>query len=222
MRKRRDFDNSPDPFSLGCVKKTNDKELLIYTLLWLAVLIWSSIRPYDRTTWVCEVAPVLIAWPLLLFTRKKFPLTPLLYRLIFFHGLLLMVGGKYTYARVPAGFWFRDYFGWARNPYDRLGHLVQGFVPALIAREIYLRIARFPRGGWLTFVCVCTAAFISVIYEFIEWWAALILKQGAAEFLGTQGDEWDTQWDMFLAVCGAVAALTLLSRLHDRQMKKVI
>lgn len=132
-----------------------------------------------------------------------------------------MIGSKYTYARVPAGFWFRDLLGWERNPYDRLGHLIQGFVPVLIAREIYLRIAKFPKNFWLAFVCVCTALSVSVVYEFIEWWAALILGQGAEEFLGTQGDQWDTQWDMFLAFIGALSSLILLSKTHDFQLKKV-
>ncbi len=132
-----------------------------------------------------------------------------------------MVGAKYTYARVPIGFWAKDFLGWERNPYDRLGHIAQGFVPALIAREIYIRIAKFPRSAWLPFVCICTASFISVIYEFIEWWAALILGQGAEEFLGTQGDPWDTQWDMFLATSGAALALLLLTQIQNRQLKKI-
>lgn len=203
------------------MKNLQNRESVFLSVVWLLVLVWSGVEPYDRLTWFCEVAPVLIAWPLLFYTRKNFQLTPLLYRLIFVHGLILMIGAKYTYARVPMGFWFRDLMEWERNPYDRLGHLAQGFVPALIAREIYLRVAGFPRTKWLFFVCLCTAAFISVFYEFIEWWAALILKQGADEFLGTQGDVWDTQWDMFLATVGAVLALSLLSRLQDKQIKKL-
>lgn len=198
-----------------------NRSLIIYSLIWLAFLVWSFIEPYDRLTWFCEAAPVIITWPLLFLTKKRFPLTPLLYGLIFFHGLILLVGSKYTYARVPMGFWVQEMLGWERNPYDRLGHFVQGFVPVLIAHEIFLRVAKFPPGKWLFFVCICTAAFVSVVYEFIEWWAALILGQGAEEFLGTQGDEWDTQWDMFLAVVGAIISLSFLGNLQKKQIKRI-
>ena len=190
--------------------------LLAATIIALAVSGW---QPYDRLTWLMEVAPVLIAVPLLIGTRERYPLTTLLYVLIFLHALVLIGGGAYTYARVPAGFWVQEWFGLARNPYDKLGHFMQGFVPALVAREILLR-GGFVRGVRMTaFLCVCVALAISALYELIEWWAALALGQGAEEFLGTQGDPWDTQSDMFLALIGATGALATLSRLHDRQLR---
>jgi putative membrane protein len=192
--------------------------LLVATIIALAVSAW---RPYDRITWLMEVAPVLIVLPVLLATRVRYPLTTLLYALIFVHALVLIVGGVYTYARVPAGFWVQEWLGLSRNPYDKLGHFMQGFVPALAAREILLR-GRFVRGARMTaFVCVCIALAVSAFYELIEWWAALALGQGADEFLGTQGDPWDTQSDMFLALIGATTALATLSRLHDRQLREL-
>jgi putative membrane protein len=203
------------------MRKGEEKLNLIYSLVWLGFLTWSGIQPYDRLTWFCEVAPVLIAWPLLFFTRKKFPLSPLLYPLICIHGIILMMGGKYTYARVPLGNWIQTMLGWERNPYDRIGHLAQGIVPVLVAREIFIRVAKYPRNGWLFFVSVCATMAVSVLYEFIEWWTALILNQGATEFLGTQGDIWDTQWDMFLATVGAIVSLLIFARLQDRQINKL-
>jgi putative membrane protein len=192
--------------------------LLVATIIALAVSAW---RPYDRITWLMEVAPVLIVLPVLLATRGRYPLTTLLYALVFVHALVLIVGGVYTYARVPAGFWVQDWLGLSRNPYDKLGHFMQGFVPALAAREILLR-GRFTRGARMTaFLCVCIALAVSAFYELIEWWAALALGQGADEFLGTQGDPWDTQSDMFLALIGATTALATLSRLHDRQLTEL-
>jgi putative membrane protein len=185
-------------------------------------LIVSGIGPYDRGTWLLEVAPVLIAAPLLWFTWRPFRLTPLVYRLIFLHALILMLGGHYTYAHVPLGFWLQDLFDFARNPYDRIGHFAQGFIPAMIAREILLRRSPLCPGKWLFFIVSCICLAISAVYEFIEWWAALILGQGAQEFLGTQGDPWDTQWDMFLALVGAVTAQLLLSRVHDRQLARLL
>jgi putative membrane protein len=167
---------------------------------------------------VLEVFPVVIAAPLLYFTWPRFPLTPLAYRLIFIHALILMLGGHYTYAHVPLGFWLQDLFGFARNPYDRIGHFAQGFVPAIIAREILLRTTALRPGKMLFFLICCVCLAISACYEFIEWWAALLLGQGAHEFLGTQGDEWDTQWDMFMALVGAVAAQLAFGRIHDRQL----
>lgn len=192
--------------------------LLAFGLPVLAALVISGIAPYDRPTWFLEVAPVLIAAPLLWATWRRFPLTPLLYGLIALHALVLILGGAYTYARVPLGFWLQDVLALSRNPYDKIGHFMQGFVPALVAREILLR------GGYVTgrsmaaFLSLCVALAVSAFYELIEWWAALALGQGAQEFLGTQGDPWDTQSDMFLAMIGAGAALLLLARLHDRQM----
>ena len=182
------------------------------------LLAWSGVAPADRTTWVLEVFPIFIAVPLLVATARRFPLTPLAYRLIFVHALILMLGGHYTYAEVPLGFWMQRVFGFSRNHYDRIGHLAQGFVPAIIAREILLRRTPLRPGGWL-FLLVCSVCLaISACYEFVEWWAALLGGAAATDFLGTQGDVWDTQWDMFLAGVGAVSALLLLSRLHDRQL----
>jgi putative membrane protein len=186
----------------------------------LAALIVSGIQPYDRATWWMEVAPVLIAAPLLLITHRRYPLTPLLYALIFVHALVLILGGTHTYARVPLGFWLQDLLALERNPYDRIGHFMQGFVPAMVAREILLR-GRFVAGARMVgFLSVCVALAVSAVYELIEWGAALALGQGAEEFLGTQGDPWDTQADMFMALVGAVSALFLLSRLHDRQLSR--
>jgi putative membrane protein len=199
---------------------SKDRSVLLLLLLvgTIVALVVSGLQPYDRLTWLMEVAPVLIALPLLAATRDRYPLTTLLYVLIFLHGMVLILGGAYTYARVPPGFWVQDWLGLARNPYDKLGHFVQGFVPVLIAREILLR-GGFVRGRrMLAFLCVCVALAISAVYELIEWWAALIMGQGADEFLGTQGDSWDTQSDMFMALIGAMTALALLSRLHDRQL----
>lgn len=194
------------------------RSLIAITVTWLLALVASGIAPRDRLTWLMEVAPVLIALPLLLATRKRFPFTALAYALIGIHGLILIVGGAYTYAHVPAGFWVQEWLGLERNPYDRLGHFAQGFVPAIVAREILIRTFRLAPGKFLFFVTTCVCLAISAFYELIEWGAALALGQGAHEFLGTQGDEWDTQWDMFLALTGAFTAQLLLSRRHDRRI----
>ena len=187
----------------------------------VGALIASGVAPYDRITWLMEVAPVLIALPLLYATRRSYPLTALLYTLIAIHALVLIGGGAYTYARVPFGFWLQDLLGTERNPYDKIGHFLQGFVPALVAREILLR-GDWVRGAKMTaFLCVCVALAISACYELIEWAAALFMGQGADEFLGTQGDEWDTQSDMFMALLGAGTALAVLSRWHDRQLARL-
>lgn len=191
------------------------------TAIWLLALVVSGIAPYDRLTWFMEVLPALIAAPILIATRSPFPLTRLAYVLICIHGLILVLGGAYTYARVPPGLWVQEWLGLARNPYDRLGHLAQGFAPAIVARELLLRVFQIGRGRFLFFIVVCICLAISAFYELIEWWSALALGQGAQEFLGTQGDVWDTQWDMFLALIGAVLALLTLSRLHDRQLQQV-
>jgi putative membrane protein len=194
--------------------------------LWLmaflvAGLIVSGVAPFERSTWVLEIFPVVVAMPILWFTRQRFPLTHLLYVLIGLFALILMVGGHYTYARVPLGFWVQEALQLARNHYDRLGHFAQGFVPAIAARELLLRQTALQRGGWLFFlVCACCLA-ISACYEFIEWWTALLLGAGADEFLSTQGDHWDTQWDMFLALIGAVVAQLVLARWHDAQLERV-
>ncbi|HZE59315.1 MAG TPA: DUF2238 domain-containing protein [Burkholderiales bacterium] len=182
-------------------------------------LVVSGIHPYDRTTWWLEVAPVLIALPVVLATYRRFPLTNLLYTLIALHALVLIFGGAYTYARVPLGFWLQDWLGFERNPYDRIGHLMQGLVPALVAREILLRNGYVAGRRMAAFLSGCVALAISASYELIEWWSALALGQGADDFLGTQGDPWDTQWDMFCALIGAVVGLTLFSRLQDAQIR---
>ena len=189
--------------------------LFLATLLALAVAGW---HPYDRVTWLLEVAPVLIALPILIITRRSYPLTTLLYLLIFAHALVLILGGAYTYARVPLGAWVQHALDLSRNPYDKLGHFMQGFVPAMVAREILIR-GDYARGRrMIPFLCVCIALAISATYELVEWWAALALGQGADEFLGTQGDVWDTQSDMFCAGLGAIVALIFLSAVHDRQI----
>ena len=184
--------------------------LLLWGLLVLATLVLSGIAPYDRVTWLLEIAPILMALPFLLATY--------LYFLIGVHALVLIVGGAYTYARVPLGFWLQDLFGLSRNPYDKIGHFMQGFVPALLTREVLLRRGYLSSRRMAAFLSVCVAMAISAFYELIEWWTALALGQGADEFLGTQGDPWDTQSDMFFAMLGAIVALAALSRLHDRQM----
>jgi putative membrane protein len=184
----------------------------------LLALLVSGIAPYDRATWVLEVSPVLLAAPLLLLSYRRFPLTRLLYVLIALHALILILGGAYTYARVPAGFWVQEWFELGRNPYDKLGHFAQGLVPALIAREILLRGRHVAAGRMLGFLAICVAMAISAVYELIEWWVALIAGQGAEEFLGTQGDPWDTQSDMFLALLGASVGVLAFSRLQDRQI----
>ena len=196
------------------------REPLILLVAGLLALATSAIRPRDSFTWVLEVAPIFIGVPLLLWSHARFPLTPLLYRLLLVHALILMVGGHYTYAEVPLGFWVRDALGLARNHYDRLGHFAQGFVPAILAREVLRRKVRLPPGGWLFFLVVCVCLAFSAFYEFTEWWAAMIGGSGADAFLGTQGDVWDTQWDMFLALIGAITAQLLLSRWHDRQLER--
>lgn len=184
----------------------------------LGALALSAISPADRATWFMEVAPVMIAIPLLIATRTTFALTPLVYILVALHALVLILGGTYTYAHVPAGFWLQDMFGFERNPYDRVGHFFQGFVPALVAREILLRKRVLSRGGWLFFLVCCVCLAISAVYELIEWGAAVAMGQGVVEFLGTQGDPWDTQSDMAMALIGAIIALLVLTRLHDRQL----
>ncbi len=185
-----------------------------------AALIASGIAPYDRATWLMEVAPVLIVLPVLMALRHRHPPTTLLLVLVAVHALVLIGGGAWTYARVPLGFWLQDLLGATRNPYDKIGHFMQGFVPALAAREILLRGGHVRRGRMAAFLCICVAVAISAAYELVEWGAALALGQGADEFLGTQGDVWDTQSDMLMALIGASTALALLGRLHDRQLAR--
>lgn len=185
------------------------------------VLIISGIKPYDRMTWLMEVIPVLLVMPVLFMSFKKFPLTNLLYSLIFLHAIVLIVGGAYTYARVPLGFEIADWFNLDRNPYDKIGHFMQGFGPAIVAREILIRNHILPKGKMLSFIVICIVLAISATYELIEWAAALLLGQGAEEFLGTQGYEWDTQSDMFFALIGGSTALLFLSKWHDQQIEKL-
>lgn len=200
----------------------NQKLVLLFAMLFLVLsLIISGIDPFDRGTWFMEVLPVLSVVPLLIHTYKRFPLTNLLYVLIFIHCMVLIVGGTYTYARVPFGFEMAEWFGLDRNPYDKIGHFMQGFVPAIAAREILLRNDILKDGKMLIFIVISIVLAISASYELIEWAAALALGEGAEEFLGTQGYEWDTQSDMFFALIGSVSALLLLSKWHDRQLYKL-
>jgi putative membrane protein len=187
----------------------------------VVLLLVSGWHPFDRATWWMEVAPVLIALPLLVATRNRFPLTPLLYGLIFVHATILIAGGAYTYARVPLGFWIQDALDLGRNPYDKIGHFAQGLVPMLLAREVLLRKGYVAGRRIAGFLAICFAMAVSAWYELIEWGAALAMGQGADEFLGTQGDVWDTQSDMFMAFLGALTAYVLLASLHDRQLRTV-
>lgn len=198
------------------------RHYLISLLIFVAVFfIWSAIHPHDYFTWLLEVFPVLIAMPLLVMTRNAFPLTKLVYGLIAVHMVILLIGGHYTYAEMPVFSWLRDYYGWGRNYYDRLGHVAQGFIPAMVAREILLRTSPLRPGKWLFFIVVCVCLAMSAFYEFIEWWVALASGSDAVAFLATQGDIWDTQWDMFLAFSGAIFAQLLLAKMHMRQMRQI-
>ncbi len=196
-------------------------ELWILLALGSALLIASGVQPHDRLTWVLEVAPILVGVPILVLTGRRFPLTPLVYRLIFVHALILMLGGHYTYARVPLGFWVQDIFDLGRNHYDRLGHLAQGFIPAILVRELLLRRSPLVPGKWLFVLVTAVCLAFSACYEFLEWWSALLGGESADAFLGTQGDIWDTQWDMFLALLGAMSAQLLLARRHDRELARL-
>lgn len=202
------------------VSSSPSSSRLPLALLFIVVgaLVVSGISPFDVATWVMEVFPVLVALPILVATRRRFPLTSLLYVLLAVHAVILCVGGHWTYARVPLGDWARDTFHLSRNPYDRLGHVAQGFVPAILLREVLLRTSPLRPGGWLFTLVTGFCLGISGAYELVEWLAAVLLGSGADEFLGTQGDPWDTQSDMLCALLGAIAAQLLLSRLHDRQI----
>ena len=184
----------------------------------LLVLLWSAIEPKDRFTWLLEVLPVLMGIPILLFTADSFPLTPLTYALLTIHAVILMVGGHYTYAEVPLGFWMQDLFDLGRNHYDRLGHFAQGCVPAILTREILLRRSPLVPGKWTFFLVTAVCLAFSASYELFEWVTARATGEAATAFLGTQGDEWDTQWDMFLALIGAVISQITLQAIHDRQL----
>lgn len=191
---------------------------LFYLLTFLALFVWSAINPLDRFTWVLEVAPTIIGLAILIPTYSKFRLTTLVYTLIWLHMAILVIGGHYTYAEVPLGHWVREWLGQERNNYDKLGHFAQGFIPAMISREILLRFKVVRGGGWLFFIVCCICLAISALYELIEWTAAVMSGEAADAFLGTQGYVWDTQSDMALALLGAVAAQVCLNWLHDRQL----
>lgn len=195
------------------------RPLWLLTLVWVVALAASGWQPYDRLTWQMEVAPVLVALPVLWLSAQRYPLTTLALLLIGLHGLVLMLGGAYSYARVPIGQTVQDWLDLSRNPYDRLGHFMQGFVPAIVLRELLVRWGGLGRGRLLALLVVACCLAVSAAYELVEFAAAMLLGQGAEEFLGTQGDPWDTQWDMLMCLSGAVAALVLLTRLHDRQLR---
>ncbi|GAB4551480.1 MAG: hypothetical protein Tsb0017_01320 [Geothermobacteraceae bacterium] len=201
------------------IPELNRPATLVWLALFAAALAWSGWRPYDRFTWFLEVAPALIALVLLAATRRRFPLTPLCYGLILLHSVILMVGGKYTYAQVPLFNWLKDVLDLGRNHYDKVGHLAQGFIPALVAREILLRTSPLQRGGWLFTIVTCICLAVSAFYELIEWWVAELSGTAAEAFLGTQGYVWDTQSDMFMALVGAICGQLLLARLQDRQLE---
>lgn len=195
--------------------------LKFYFIALAVLLALSGMRPYDRLTWLLEVFPVMLALFVLWASYPRFPLTHLVYACIFCHAIVLMVGGAYSYARVPFGFYLADVLNLSRNPYDKIGHFFQGFVPALIAREIFVR-GQYVRGKkMLAFLVVCVALAISATYELVEWGAAVALGQGADEFLGTQGDPWDTQSDMLCALIGSITALIAFSRVHDLQIRRM-
>ena len=198
--------------------RARSREPLVLLILALGILVWSGIGPKDRFTWLLEVLPVLIGGPVLVATHGRFPLTPLLTRLLFLHAVILMVGGHWTYAEVPLGFWMKETFHFARNHYDRIGHLAQGFVPAILAREILLRRTPLRPGGWLFTIVTALCLSFSALYELFEWGTAVATGSAADAFLGTQGDPWDTQWDMFMCLVGAIASQLLLARIQDRQL----
>jgi putative membrane protein len=187
----------------------------------LAALAVSAIHPFSYKVWLMESCPVMIGAVLILATWRRFPLTPLLCWLIAIHSIILIIGAHYTYSKAPIGFWIQDVFDMARNPWDRVGHFAQGFAPAILAREILIRTSPLRPGKWLFFLVVCVCLAFSAFYELVEWWAAIGSGDGSPEFLGTQGDVWDAQWDMLLALVGAILAQLLLSRLHDRQLARL-
>jgi putative membrane protein len=198
-----------------------DRRLIWFLATLLPVVAWSWVGPHDRLTWWLESFPVLIGVPLILLFARRFPLSTLLLVLIWLHAVVLVVGGHYTYARVPLGEWARDWFGWPRNNYDKLGHFMQGFVPAILTRELLLRTSPLRGSRWLGFLVGCVCLAFSAFYELIEWWTAVLGGGAAEDFLGTQGYVWDTQSDMALALVGAVAALLSLARLHDRSLAEL-
>ena len=199
------------------VPPTRVERVLLLALV-VGALLWSGIAPKDRMTWFMEVVWVIAALPLVYFKWPRFPLTRLLCWLLAAHALVLIHGGAYTYAETPLGFWLRDVFHFERNPWDRVGHFMQGFVPAILARELLLRLTPLRRGGWLVYLVLAACLSFSAFFELIEWWAALAFGADADAFLATQGDQWDTQWDMFLCLVGAIVSLLVWSRVHDKQL----
>ncbi|MEJ2155257.1 MAG: DUF2238 domain-containing protein [Desulfobacteraceae bacterium] len=184
--------------------------------------VWSGISPQDtRLTWILETFPFFIALPVMLFTYQRFPLTNLTYTLIAIHAVILMLGAHYSYAKVPLGFWMADWFGWTRNNYDKIGHFMQGFGPAIYVREIIIRTSPLKPGKWVGFFSVAVPLAFSALYEIIEWLASLSNPADTEAFLGTQGYIWDTQTDMFLCLIGSVVALALLSRLHNKYLSEI-
>jgi len=196
-------------------------KIIYFTACSLLILAISFIFTFDRFTWLMEVSPILIGLPILIVTFKKFQLTTLIYWLLILHFLILAVGGFYTYAEVPLGFWMQEWFGFERNNYDKIGHFAQGFIPAMVAHEILLRTSPLQKGKWLSFIVTSICLAISACYEMIEWWTAVAQGASADAFLGTQGYEWDAQSDMFYALIGAIVALLLLSGLHNKLLKKI-
>ena len=190
----------------------------LFLIITFGIFIWSGVHPSDRFTWFLETFPAILGIPLLIYFDRKNKVSPLLFILVCLHSMILCIGGRYTYALVPAGDWVRDALDLSRNPYDRLGHFFQGFQPALLTREVLLRNKVLKRGFWLSLYCVSVCLAFSAFYELIEWWTAVLVGDSAESFLGTQGDVWDTQWDMFLALLGAMLSLISLSRLHDKQL----
>ncbi len=207
-----------------------DRRLLWFVVLLVPILVGSWIAPHDRFTWWLESIPVVIGLPVIVALRRRFPLSSLLLVLLWLHCVVLLVGGHYTYAQVPLGEWAQDWFGWTRNHYDKLGHFAQGFIPAILTREILVRTsplqpfdrARRTGSRWLGFLIVCVCLAFSAFYELIEWFTAITSGAAADDFLGTQGDPWDTQTDMLMALIGAISALLLLARVHDRSLRKVL
>ena len=186
----------------------------------VVLLVWSGIHPHDRFTWWLEVAPIFLGVPALILLYPRLRLTPLVYTLIWIHCGILMLGGHYTYAQVPLGFWMQHWLGFTRNHYDRIGHFAQGFVPAMLAREVFIRRSPLAGSRWLPFMVLCFCLAFSAFYELVEFWTALAEGSAATDFLGTQGDPWDTQWDMMFALIGAIVSLLLLSRVQDRQLAR--
>jgi putative membrane protein len=204
---------------LALQRKPSAYELVLLGSM-VVLLAWSGIHPHDRFTWWLEVAPIFLGVPALILLYPRLRLTPLVYTLIWIHCGILMLGGHYTYAQVPLGFWMEQWLGFSRNHYDRIGHFAQGFIPAMLAREIFIRRSPLAGSRWLPFMIICFCLAFSAFYELVEFWTALAEGSAATDFLGTQGDPWDTQWDMMLALIGAIVSLLLLSRVQDRQLAR--